>query len=716
MSLTTLGQRGPADLSLWPHQQVAVDKTRAMLAESSQTVIVMACGTGKTVTAGSIAQQVVGPGSGSVLVAVPTLDLIVQTLGQWRRAFGADALGEAIAVCSDPRVLDGFNQGDGARARVIDNPHELAGLRSAERRITVACTYQSLHTVIAAHRAGARPWDLIVIDELHRADGNSWAQIHDDKFVPATRRVSLTATLKDLAGDGGLLVRRDRHGPIAYHLSLGEAIHQNLLAEYEVIVASAVGPVITELVQRESSLRVGPMYVEASVVAKAIAVLRAATEHGATRMITYHSTVAAARAFANVIRHAMDYLPPGQRPSSLWTGHVNGSQDRAVRQQILDQFRTNTGGLSVLTNSQILVEGYDAPETDAVAIVDPRSSTIEIAQIVGRALRRGDPTRPKTAAIIVPAIAAELVGQDAGSGFDTVISTVQAMAALDDRLARHLTRLRRARQNAARHSEPEALPKWISFSGVEIPAGFINAVTTRTIFSTGSRRERHLEDLRAFRVANNHLRVDRNWIGPSGERTGQWLNNAKYRHRTGSLPAVVASRLEDLGVVWHSRDAEWEQFIQDLTDYKAKNNDLLVPTTYVTPVGRRPLGAQVRGKRVRFDTLSVDRRNELIGLGFAVKAADARFMDNIRLLKAFAVENGHAHVPVSGRGGDRDRLGGWLKYCRQKARKGTLAQWQRTELTACGVELPPTAAPQTSTAGRSDRQTVTDPEARQGAL
>ncbi|MFD4533574.1 Helicase associated domain protein [Kitasatospora sp. NPDC058397] len=402
--------------------------------------------------------------------------------------------------------------------------------------------------------------------------------------------------------------------------------------------------------------------------------------------------MAAASAFAQVLRYAVQYLPAGQRPSTLWTGHVNGRQDRAVRQRVLDRFRTHTGGLAVLTNSQLLVEGFDAPETDAVAIIDPRRSKIGITQIAGRALRRGDRSRPKTAAIIVPATTAEDADQDPDSGFDTVIATVQAMAALDDRLARHLTRLRRTRQRGARPTEPPSLPKWISFSGTEIPAGFIDAVTVRSVFSTGSRRARHLEDLRVFHTANGHLRVARAWVGPSGERTGQWLHNARHRHRNGSLPRAVAHQLEELGVVWHRRDAEWDQLIQDLTDYKAAHGNLLVPTAYVTPVGQRPLGAQVRGKRTRFDALSAERRDELTGLGFVANVAQSRFMENIELLKTFKAETGHARVPVSDRGGDGDRLGNWLKNCRQAARRGGLPAWQRAELTACGVILSPAAA------------------------
>ncbi|WP_432277437.1 helicase associated domain-containing protein [Kitasatospora brasiliensis] len=76
------------------------------------------------------------------------------------------------------------------------------------------------------------------------------------------------------------------------------------------------------------------------------------------------------------------------------------------------------------------------------------------------------------------------------------------------------------------------------------------------------------------------------------------------------------------------------------------------------------------------------------------------------------MENGHLRV---GRGGDTEQLGNWLKNCRQKARKGTLAPWQRAELTACGVALPSPADPQNSSGGHPTHQTIIEPDARQGA-
>ncbi|MCX4758674.1 DEAD/DEAH box helicase [Kitasatospora purpeofusca] len=676
--------RAFAGVTLWPDQDEAVDRATAALAAVPQVVVLMACGSGKTVVAGAIAQEVL-PRTGSVLIAVPTLDLVSQTLDQWARAFGPDALGEVIAICSDRRVLGDASASRGAR--VVGDPRELADLRATGRRTTAICTYQSLHTVIAAHRAGAGAWDLVVADELHRSDSNTWAQIHDNRLVPARRRVSLTATLRDLVGTDGIPVRPDRFGPVVHRLSVGEAIERGRLADYEVVIADASARAVADLVRQGTFLMVGPMHVEAAVVAKAIAVLRAATERGSRRMITYHSTVAAARAFAQLLRHLVDYLPPEQRPASLWTGHVHGRQDRAVRRRILDRFRSSTEGLAVLTNSRLLIEGFDCPETDAVAIVDARRSKIEVTQIAGRALRRGDRSREKVAAIIVPAVTAANTGE--GSGFGTVLATVEAMAAMDDRLYRHLTRMRRSRDRPARPDRAAGLPNWISFSGAgEIPAGFIDAITTRAVLSTGSRRERHLADLRAFHAEAGHLRVARDWIGPSGERTGQWLNNAKHRHRQTSLPASVARRLEDLGVVWHTGDAEWMQFLQDLTDYRAEHGNLLVPSTYVTPEGR-PLGSQVRGRRKRGDSLSADQRRELDALGFVASVAEHRFRSNIALLKEFVAQHGHARVQVSGRGGDHGRLGDWLKNCRKSARRGRLPLWQHTELAACGVDLPP---------------------------
>ncbi|MFI9158818.1 hypothetical protein [Kitasatospora aureofaciens] len=123
-------------------------KTCAMLADIAQVVLLMACGTGKTVTAGAIAQQVVSPAPGASWSPCPrsTRPTRRSASGGW--TLGAEALGEVITVCSDTWVLDRFNRRAVSAAVSSATPVNLARLLSSGRRITVACTYQSLHIVI----------------------------------------------------------------------------------------------------------------------------------------------------------------------------------------------------------------------------------------------------------------------------------------------------------------------------------------------------------------------------------------------------------------------------------------------------------------------------------------------------------------------------------------------------------------------------------------
>ncbi len=96
-----------------------------------------------------------------------------------------------------------------------------------------------------------------------------------------------------------------------------------------------------------------------------------------------------------------------------------------------------------------------------------------------------------------------------------------------------------------------------------------------------------------------------------------------------------------------------------------------------------------RNTRVRFAGLTKAERRTLTRLGFVTNVEDAEFANNIKLLKAFAAQNGHVRVPRSEKAGDLNTLGNWLKHCQRKARKGNLSATEHAELTACGVVLPP---------------------------
>lgn len=83
------------------YQAEAVQSVLTGFKEHERGKLIMACGTGKTFTALKIAEQQAGAG-GMVLVAVPSLALLSQTLTDWKQQSAVPIT--AFAVCSDVSV------------------------------------------------------------------------------------------------------------------------------------------------------------------------------------------------------------------------------------------------------------------------------------------------------------------------------------------------------------------------------------------------------------------------------------------------------------------------------------------------------------------------------------------------------------------------------------------------------------------------------------
>ncbi|WP_439681671.1 Helicase associated domain protein [Embleya sp. MST-111070] len=155
---------------------------------------VMACGTGKTWVAAGAAATLAG--SDRVLVLMPTLDLLVQTVRAWQKAGRVG--GTQLAVCS----LTGDAALSSAGVRTTTSAPQLAlWAAGTDEPLTVYATYQSLGTILDAHAGvyGLRlaPWRLVCIDEAHRTSGwlgRDWGAVHDDERLPAGGRLYLTAT------------------------------------------------------------------------------------------------------------------------------------------------------------------------------------------------------------------------------------------------------------------------------------------------------------------------------------------------------------------------------------------------------------------------------------------------------------------------------------------------------------------------------------------
>ena len=180
------------------HQEIALNSVIEAYKEFDRGQLVMACGTGKTFTGQAIAERVAGVG-GTVLVLMPSISLLSQTLKEWTADAGVPMT--PFAVCSDVKA--------GKRDQSEDiSPYDLVlpattdpellvtqykRSKSKEKMTVIFSTYQSLPVTMAAQDAGIPEFDLVICDEAHRttgvtlagADDSNFTKVHDDANIKA---------------------------------------------------------------------------------------------------------------------------------------------------------------------------------------------------------------------------------------------------------------------------------------------------------------------------------------------------------------------------------------------------------------------------------------------------------------------------------------------------------------------------------------------------
>ena len=77
---------------------------------------------------------------------------------------------------------------------------------------------------------------------------------------------------------------------------------------------------------------------------------------------------------------AEEFLDAGIRAAAVW-----GEMPREDRRRILSQF--SKGEIAVLTNCNLLTEGFDEPRINCVMLARPTKSKLLYAQMVGRGTR-----------------------------------------------------------------------------------------------------------------------------------------------------------------------------------------------------------------------------------------------------------------------------------------------------------------------------------------
>ena len=436
-----------------PYQELALDRILMGFAKNDRGKLIAACGIGKTLI-GLWATESLD--AKNVLFLAPNLQLIRQTLNEW--AAQTKEPFEYLAVCSDGTISSDLDEiSDALAGQDIDvttDPLVILKFlaRTSNRRKVVFSTYQSLPSIAQAFQLSpSSPFDFAVFDEAHKTTGldsdTGFGYGLNDDRIPIRKRLFLTATEKlfsprvqAAAADQNRVVFSmddpEVYGPTFHRLSFSQAIREGIISDYRIIVAIIAGQELRDIISQNTMIvntddNESTAAQRTNLIVNQAILKKVILETGAEKLVSYHSSVRDARAFAS-----------GISSSEMFNGldvdaySVDGSMPSSRRSKIIREFESSK--TAVLTNARCLVEGVDIPIIDGVFFAAPKSSLIDIVQAVGRALRKPiNDKSNKIAAVVVPVVLDPTSDAiDVGSSnFDRLYNVIQALRDQDEGIA-----------------------------------------------------------------------------------------------------------------------------------------------------------------------------------------------------------------------------------------------------------------------------------------
>ena len=429
-----IGKRRPKQLR--PDQKEAFSAVIAGLEEADRGKLIMACGTGKTLVGLRLAEEIAGAG-GSVLLLVPSLALMSQTIREWHDNALVKEI-KAFAVCSDTKV------GKRRRSRVDVAELEVSDLElpattdaaklsagfleaGGNSMRAVFATYQSISVISEAQQEHGLPaFDFIICDEAHRTTGvtlaaedeSSFVKVHENSIIRGGKRLYMTATPRIYSDsaqskardvDATLASMDDKalYGEYLYHYGFAQAVETGILSDYRVIVLVLDESQVAAAVQRRLADKAsGELTLDDAtrMVGCFKALAKAGLPKSPTgksvpmrRAIAFCRSIEGSKTLRDEFKKVVeDYIANssdeqvGPRNFHCEVDHVDGTNNARERGDRLDWLKASAGRneCRILSNARCLTEGVDVPALDAILFMHPRKSQIDVVQAVGRVMRK----------------------------------------------------------------------------------------------------------------------------------------------------------------------------------------------------------------------------------------------------------------------------------------------------------------------------------------
>ena len=681
------------------YQVEALADIKTALSKHDRSTVVMACGTGKTLIALWAAEQ---QSPQTVLVLEPSLTLLKQTLRAWSEQTIWGSKFSYLCVCSDETVGLRDDTWDTDKSevgfRVDTDPRIVREFlkRDSDDVKVIFSTYQS-SPIVGEGAKGLPPLDLAILDEAHKTTGHSGTAFTfalSDQNLPIRKRLFLTATPRnidirhrDIEGEFRVSSMEDEavYGPRGYTLTFAVAAKKGIICPYKVVISFIDKATVDDFARKHGVTIVNKHEIETRRTANLIALKQAVDRVKATKIISFHSRVQLAKEFATSEPRGIGFYL-----DDFDVRHVNGKQTSAERGEIIRSFSAKPLGL--LTNARCLTEGVDIPAVDMVAFIDPRKSRIDIAQAVGRAMRKPRGQTSKTIGYVVVPVFAGMGKKNSiedaikSEQFDVVADVLNALQEHDEDLVDVIREIKE-RKGAGEPFEPRQLGEKLELIGPLIDfERLTESIGIEVADRIGNNWDLRYGELRAYRERYGNCDVPMQW--PDNPRLPKWISMQRIIWKRGKLNGERIERLDRIGFIWDEPEAFWKAMFAALVKYKSAYGNCAVPYDWPqNPKLSRWVGTQRQERRK--DRLAPERFRRLDAIRFDWDPIDNAWEDNFAALLAFHEEHNHVNVPA----GWVKKLGlpRWISKQREDKRSGRLLAERAERLETLGFRWVPMA-------------------------
>ncbi len=652
------------------HQIEAIQAVSKGLETADRGQVLMACGTGKTLTSLWIKEKLK---SEQVLVLVPSLSLLSQTLKEWNAELNEPF--KWICVCSDKSVAKDksgdqwISNTSQIGVSVTSEILEIKNFLDESGSKVVFATYQSASLIIGAQEFhDTNDFDLVIADEAHRCAGkvsDAFGSVLDEKKIKATKRLFFTATPRILSKNiknkshemDFEVVSMDDHsvfGEVLYELKFSDAISQNLLSDYEVLVIGVDDEMIKKQIVSRDLIKVDDQTIlDAETVASQIALIKAIKKYDLKRIITFHNKIKNAKNFSNSFKQTFKHIRHSEMPAGeIYCDYISGSMRATERNRKLHQLNIlELNERRILSNARCLSEGVDVPSLNGIAFINPKYSQTDIIQAVGRAIRKSEQKRKGI--IIIPLYISKDQSLDQElilSNFEKVWQVVIALKSQDDYLMECIDQLRISKGSKDKiNFENTTLEKFIFDIPEKISHKFSQSIKTLLVNNSSEDWFEKFGNLK-----NIYEKEGNSDVSPEST-LANWCATQRNKFNSKLLTPKQVELLNSIEFTWNKHDKRWNDKFLQLKKIYEKDGDTDIPMG-------SSLGNWCGTQRNKFNSkLLTPKQVELLNsIEFPWNLHDKRWNDNFLQLKEYFEEVGDSCIPTG------TPLGNWCLTQRQK--------------------------------------------------